>query len=681
MSDKTINELVKDIHNSVQDSSQSLKTTQELIKEIRNAVANGVISEQEVRDLIIGGAPEELDTFKEVSDRLAHSGTTVNKTASSLYIYPDKVATPNINSLVIKGSTKQNTYTGKNILDINNAEFAVLYNNKLYVNGYLNSTTSVSNDYVTFDQKNKNAGMAVCLGKLPAGNYSVANNMYTTNLSICTTNSFPTSDNPIDITNLVSPYTNGSLFTAPGDLNIWMCWYAAGTTKRRFNIISLVKDEEQTINEMAALTGDDGIEPYVGGKPSPNVDYPQNIIGAIGFNNYEMLQEMSPKQILIYSMLPTEYLPEYYYAVIVNDGRDSDEQYEIFGTTEKIPTLYDGDTIDLTTGVLTRWNGVIDSYNGEDVGQDWVSSMDICQDGNTPSIGAKVVYKLPEPIISTVSISKNISVIRPESGIAELISTCAFDIQYQEDENRYRNKFDIAIEPTTALNLQSLFDILELNKNVNTLAPLLTEVQIKKPLPSGLCDVDFIGQIVEFNLLNIKMKSSTLIDYNITESIFAPVSNVISMTMTGGIDNTQQIQFTVTFDYNLEYIFDYNPKNGDVKITQSFPNQFTCSLTHTVDIETGNYEFEGVCNTLPSLKNNDSVLRIKNIDILSTADDSMAITAFPTYVHWHQDGKAVDIQLSNYYGYRPDEITNLVSKIDLTDSNNPVYYLQFTKTR
>lgn len=679
MSDKTINELVKDIHNSVQDSSQSLKTTQELVKEIRDAVANGVISEQEVRDLIIGGAPEELDTFKEVSERLAHSGTTVNKTASTLYIYPDKVATPNINSLVIKGSTKQNTYTGKNILDINNAEFAVLYNNKLYVNGYLNSTASVSNDNVTFDQKNKNAGMAVCLGKLPAGNYSVFSYM-DTNLFICTTNSFPTSDNPIDITNLVSPYTNGSLFTAPGDLNIWMCWYAAGTTNRRFRIISLVKDEEQIIDEMAAITGDDGIEPYVGGKPSPSVDYPQNIIGAIGFNNYEMLQEMSPEQILIYSMFSIEYLPEYYYAVIVHDGRDSsDEQYEIFGTTEKIPTLYDGDTIDLTTGVLTRWNGVIDSYNGEDVGQDWVSSMDICQDGNTPSIGAKVVYKLSEPIISTVPISKNISVIRPESGIAVLISTCTFDIQYQEDENRYRNKFDIAIEPTTTLNLQSLFDILELGKNVNALAPSSTKVQIKKPLPSGLCDIDFIGQIVEFNLFDIKMKSSTPIDYNIAGSIFAPVSSVTSMGMTGG--NQSQIQFTVTFNNNLEYIFNYNPKNGDINIIQSFPNQFTCSLTHTVDAETGNHEFEGVCNTLPALKDNDSVLRIKNIDILSTADDSMAITAFPTYVHWHQDGKAVDIQLSNYYGYRPDEITNLVSKIDLTDSNNPVYYLQFTKTR
>lgn len=668
MSDKTINELVKDIHNSVQDSSQSFKTTQELVKEIRDAVANGVISEQEVRDLIIGGAPEELDTFKEVSERLAHSGTTVNKTASALYIYPDKVATPNINSLVIKGSTKQNTYTGKNILDINNAEFAVLYNSKLYVNGYLNSTVSVSNDNVTFDQKNKNAGMAVCLGKLPAGNYSVFSYM-DTNLFICTTNSFPTSDNPIDITNLVSPYTNGSLFTAPGDLNIWMCWYAAGTTNRRFRIISLVKDEEQIIDEMAALTGDDGIEPYVGGKPSPSVDYPQNIIGAIGFNNYEI----PPEQIFIYSMLSTEYLPEYYYAVIVNDGRDSDEKYEIFGTTEKISTLYDGDTIDLTTGVLTRWNGVIDSYNGEDVGQDWVSSMDICQDGNTPSIGAKVVYKLPEPIISTVPISKNISVIRPESGIAALISTCTFDIQYQEDENRYRNKFDITIEPTTALNLQSLFDILELNKNVNTLAPLLTKVQIKKPLPSGLGDVDFIGQIVEFNLFNIKMNSSYVSDFNINESIFAPVSNVTSLTTTG---NQSQIQFTVTFGYNLEYAFSYNSKSGDVKIVQLFPNQFTCNLTFTVDAETGNKEFECVCNTLPSISKSSEILRIENI-IFDNGENQ--IVAYPTCIRWNQD-KSADIQLSNYCGYRPDEITNLVSKIDLTDLNNPVYHLQFTVT-
>lgn len=69
---QTIQELTTDIRNSVADRGNG-KTTQELVREIRDAVKNGIIKESDVRRIVAeltDGAPEELDTFKEVQDYL-----------------------------------------------------------------------------------------------------------------------------------------------------------------------------------------------------------------------------------------------------------------------------------------------------------------------------------------------------------------------------------------------------------------------------------------------------------------------------------------------------------------------------------------------------------------------------------------------------------------------------------
>ena len=65
---QTIQELTTDIRNSVAGRGNG-KTTQELVREIRDAVKNGIIKESDVRRIVAeltDGAPEELDTFKEV---------------------------------------------------------------------------------------------------------------------------------------------------------------------------------------------------------------------------------------------------------------------------------------------------------------------------------------------------------------------------------------------------------------------------------------------------------------------------------------------------------------------------------------------------------------------------------------------------------------------------------------
>lgn len=60
-------------------------------------------------------------------------------------------------------------------------------------------------------------------------------------------------------------------------------------------------------------------------------------------------------------------------------------------------TVYGG-TVDLVSGKLTveEW-GNIASYNGENITEPWLSSMDVYSAGATPTTGAQVVYKLATP--------------------------------------------------------------------------------------------------------------------------------------------------------------------------------------------------------------------------------------------------------------------------------------------
>lgn len=61
-------------------------------------------------------------------------------------------------------------------------------------------------------------------------------------------------------------------------------------------------------------------------------------------------------------------------------------------------TVYGG-TIDVIKGVLTVTHGNIAEYAGEELPGEWISSMDVYEEGATPTTGAQVVYELEEPMI------------------------------------------------------------------------------------------------------------------------------------------------------------------------------------------------------------------------------------------------------------------------------------------
>lgn len=71
--------------------------------------------------------------------------------------------------------------------------------------------------------------------------------------------------------------------------------------------------------------------------------------------------------------------------------------------TIQLGTTVYGGTLNVTTGVLTVTHANIASYNGETIGEPWISSMDEYSQGGTPTTGAQVVYTLATPTTTTLT--------------------------------------------------------------------------------------------------------------------------------------------------------------------------------------------------------------------------------------------------------------------------------------
>lgn len=80
-------------------------------------------------------------------------------------------------------------------------------------------------------------------------------------------------------------------------------------------------------------------------------------------------------------------------------------------------TVYGG-TVDLVSGKLTveEW-GNIASYNGENITEPWLSSMDVYSAGATPTTGAQVVYKLATPPLEYALSPQQIETLQGENNV------------------------------------------------------------------------------------------------------------------------------------------------------------------------------------------------------------------------------------------------------------------------
>ena len=109
------------------------------------------------------------------------------------------------------------------------------------------------------------------------------------------------------------------------------------------------------------------------------------------------------------STIPTEWTPyenlcpiSGHSAVTLNHAGTSQSDNPTSVTVQLGQTVYGG-TVDLCSGVGTLTMANIASYNGETIGEPWLSSMDKYVAGATPTTGAQVVYTLATPITFQLS--------------------------------------------------------------------------------------------------------------------------------------------------------------------------------------------------------------------------------------------------------------------------------------
>ncbi len=69
---------------------------------------------------------------------------------------------------------------------------------------------------------------------------------------------------------------------------------------------------------------------------------------------------------------------------------------------EAAKPLYGG-YVDVVNGKVVATWGVIEEYNGEQLSGEWKSTMDVYDPNSSPTNGAKVVYKLDEPIVYNIT--------------------------------------------------------------------------------------------------------------------------------------------------------------------------------------------------------------------------------------------------------------------------------------
>ena len=115
--------------------------------------------------------------------------------------------------------------------------------------------------------------------------------------------------------------------------------------------------------------------------------------------------------------------------------------------------VYQG-TLDAVRQVIIATMLVIDSYNGETIGEPWISDRDEYVAGATPSTGAQVAYTLAEPLEIPVTVS-NLP-IKSLSGYNHIeSSTGEMEIDYITDA--YQNFVDTVENalPNTTRNLLS----------------------------------------------------------------------------------------------------------------------------------------------------------------------------------------------------------------------------------
>ena len=114
------------------------------------------------------------------------------------------------------------------------------------------------------------------------------------------------------------------------------------------------------------------------------------------------------------------------YSNVMIRKSNTEGSFEAYGTTG-LSTIYGGD-LNLHTGRLTVTMDVIEYYNGQTIGEPWLSTLDTYTPGGTPTTGAKVVYTLPTSVTYDFTLGSRFELLNGENTITTTASY--FDLRY-----------------------------------------------------------------------------------------------------------------------------------------------------------------------------------------------------------------------------------------------------------
>ena len=126
---------------------------------------------------------------------------------------------------------------------------------------------------------------------------------------------------------------------------------------------------------------------------------------------------------------------------------DVDAESQTATVTVALGSTVYGGTLDLTSGVLTITHANIASYNGETIGEPWISSLDEYTEGETPTTGAQVVYTLATPTTTTLTAAqlalvKGYNQLTCNSGDMEITYKASSLDAWKERVNELDNRVD-----------------------------------------------------------------------------------------------------------------------------------------------------------------------------------------------------------------------------------------------
>ena len=217
-------------------------------------------------------------------------------------------------------------------------------------------------------------------------------------------------------------------------------------------------------------------------------------------------------------------------SVYVSPTQDPDDAtvYNVDWTTQA-GTVYGG-TLDVVTGQITMTMANIASYNGETIGEPWVSSMDAYVSGNTPTTGAQVVYTLATPqtiqltpktinalvgqnyIWSSNSQTLSVVLTAPATGFAGWLIKCVTNGTPVEIPLKYMRAETYTVTPDQRMEWSAERDVTGVlhRETVQNLPP---KIEFNTPLMTN-SDINALNNIIKAAFTNYLQRNITIQFYD-----------------------------------------------------------------------------------------------------------------------------------------------------------------------